>query len=69
MVLFVLGGMWNVRIAAVNLVFFDENGSIFKTSQGIIWAEVFLVGTSVVGSYTGKRQTEGRGRPKAYLAS
>ena len=43
-----------MKVAAVDLVIFGENGFIVKTRRGIICAEGLLLGTSVVGSHTGK---------------
>ena len=47
-----------MRGAAVDLVTFGKNRFIVKTIRGVVWSEVLLLGTSVVGFYTEKRQLE-----------
>ena len=49
-----------MRVAAVDLVTFAKNGFIVKTIRGVVWSEILLLGTSVVGSYTEKRQLQER---------
>ena len=45
----VLGGMWGMRVVAVNLVVFGENGFIVKISRDVLWSEVLLLSTFLVG--------------------
>ena len=42
----------------MDFVTFGKNGFIVKTIRGVVWSKVLLLGTSVVGSYTEKRQLE-----------
>lgn len=42
--------MWDMRVVAVDLLVFGENGFTAKMSQGIVWSECLLLGTSVVAS-------------------
>ena len=55
----VVCGAWGLLLWF--LVAFSENGFIVKTNRGIVWSEGLLLGTSVVGSYTGKWQPRWKG--------
>ena len=46
---------------------FGKNGFLVKTSRGMVRSEVLLLGTSVVGFYVEKLQSEWVGRPKVYF--
>ena len=48
--------MWGLRVPAVVLVVFGENGFIVKTNRDIVWSEGLLLGASVVGSFKKKWQ-------------